>query len=91
MGCVRVCVGLRVSFNLKQALNDDEQMPAVGVSTYSSPLRLQHSTSVHTSQAHTWFHCGGMLEREGKRISAIPHLFNKLIKHCVLHPEAILK
>lgn len=37
VGCVRVCVGLRVFVNLNQGLNDDKQMPAVGVPAPSLP------------------------------------------------------
>lgn len=87
-------MGPRVFVNKNRGLNDDEQMPAVGASTHNLARLPPESTTRHlcaTSQAHTWSHSGGAGEGGKEYISAIPHLFNKLIKHCVLHPEAILK
>lgn len=53
-------------------------------------VRLQHSASVPPCRPTPGCTVGVFLER-GKWISLIPSLFNKLIKLCVLHPEAILK
>lgn len=89
MHCVWQCVFVNASWGL----NDDKQMPAVGASTHNLASLPGEITAQHlcaTLQAHTWLHCGGVLER-GKWISLIPSLFNKLIKLSVLHPEAILK
>lgn len=52
--------------------------------------RLQHNTSVPPCEP-TPGYTVGVLERGENEFSMIPSLFNKLIKHCVLHPEAILK
>lgn len=95
VGCVCVCVCLCVFVNVNWDLNDDKQMPAIGASTHNLALLPPEITTQNTSVPPcrpTPGYTVGVLERErGKWISMIPSLFNKLIKHFVLHPEVILK
>lgn len=89
--CVCACVCLSVFVNVSQGLNDGKQMPAVGASTYN-PASLPPEITTpryHLAGPHLVTPSGCW--REGKWISMIPSLFNKLIKHCAMHPEAILK
>lgn len=93
VACVYVLVYACMCLLMWGGLNDDKQMPAVGASTHNlapRPPEITHTTPLcHLAGPHlvTLWVCW----REGKWSSMIPSLLNKLIKLCVLHPEAISK
>lgn len=89
VGCQWACVCLHVC-NASLGVNGYKQTSATGASGHNVASLPPEITTWHrcVNYSRTWLLCGVCYgERENEW--PFPTIFNKLIKHCVFHPEAI--